>query len=772
MTLVHRSPNLSRAEQLFCSDAPGFSRPGLSGSPVLGPDLAHEVRFIAVVTLFKFEVEGTDNKVRPRLLSFAPKQLLRRSGYRTGGPVKMETGADKAAAKKPKEGRTRTSSTSEARSRSGSTSGGRRPSLTATTTGLMEESNKMKTLAASAAAKAQQRKMTDFLGDKSQPHTQAQGQAPPSGAGELPSGPCGSAGDQESLEQEVDKIQEQLRVLRERQELSAAAQVLKKLQEKTAAPSTSAASNPPSGGAATGEASASTADQAGDDDGWQVWTNRRNRRIGEQLDKDPRQVREKTPFGIPGQPTHTEKGYYTSAFKRNQAQADQNRSNKSSAVAALSEKQWFWFKERLCLSCGMDHQVKDCPELSSREEGYAVLKAAWGCPADQRPRAGQGHRVLQGRVGRPKTGASSSGGGNADGGSEGARARVPPPPTKAPEATKRARDTAPGSSSGLTPEAKKAKQFSEAAKAEFTLFVREKDGSALTEQRYMSLKSSFAYFVEDMLSKDKDPPLCAGRWTHSRSVVKIPMAGETDKLWMRCFLDKAYLVQTEAEFNRSKGKIYVAYLRDRLEPELTGMRPDKLATFVRFYKRRMKIEGLFDLKMAAKTPKGKAIHLVMDDKAEEVFVADGSRIPLAGAGWVKFEDRATYVARIKAQERQKNKPKPSNLEKGILAQDMDVNKMSMDDDDEVVEIGRASKTLESKGERTKGEVAEEEEKLTKELLTQVRKGCTSRETAQARFMELTGKKLEDYEPSRRTTSSSSWSEEVDMAKSLEIPEMV
>ncbi len=35
-------------------------------------------------------------------------------------------------------------------------------------------------------------------------------------------------------------------------------------------------------------------------------------------------------------------------------------------------------------------------------------------------------------------------------------------------------------------------------------------------------------------------------------------------------------MQKEKKLNRSKGHIYVVYLLDRLEPEMKGMRPDKL----------------------------------------------------------------------------------------------------------------------------------------------------------------------------------------------------
>ena len=267
------------------------------------------------------------------------------------------------------------------------------------------------------------------------------------------------------------------------------------------------------------------------------------------------------------------------------------------------------------------------------------MKAVFNCPEDMRPGNRTAPALFQPR---PSTSAGPTSG--ETGRAPAAQGTVP----------KRTRDDG---NSGLTPEAKKAKKFSDAVKANLTLFVREKDGAPLTSDRYLALKTSFTYFVEDMLTKNKDPPICSGRWQESRSVVKIPMASEEDLLWMRCFLDKSYLVQTEKEYNASKGKVYVAFLRDRTEPELTHMRTEKLTSFVNYYKRQAEIGGLFEIKMAAKTNKGKAIHLVMDDKAEAKFVELGCKIPIAAAGWVSFEERSTYVARIKAQDRERMRPK-------------------------------------------------------------------------------------------------------------------
>ena len=359
--------------------------------------------------------------------------------------------------------------------------------------------------------------------------------------------------------------------------------------------------------------------------------------------------------------------------------------------------------------------------------------------------------------------------------------RAPPPPAGAAGSVSAAAAAAPvamaaGSSTsqkrtreqdstGLTPEAKKAKKFSEAAKAHLTLYVREKDGAPLSLDRYMALKASFAYYVEDMMTKNLDPPICAGRWQESRSVVKIPMATEQDLLFMRCFLDKAYLVQSEEEFNKSKGKVYVAFLKDRLEPELTGMRPDKLHTFVSYYKRQTGIEGLFEIKMAAKTPKGKAIHLIMDEKAEEIFVKEGCKIPFAGAGWIMFEDRAVYIARIKEQEREKAKPRQSALDQGVAAQA--VEKISLGGEEEVIELDKEETSSATATSASTGSVPLlEARELGKILLRQVQEGDLDKEAAEAKLLEEMGMSLDDVTP-RRTVLGSSWSEEVEHMRELE-----
>ncbi len=722
-----------------------------------------------------------------------------------GGKGKGGKGGAKKAA------RARAGSTSSSSGNTSTASKGKTP----TTASLEEEATRVAAMAAAADAKAKahQRKMTEFV--------QGQGRAAQGGAGELvsgPSGPCAAAapvahgqGQGQGQSQAHAAPPDGAGELASGPSGPAAAGTPKHVQFQTKAtvhqgPQGQAAALQggagelppgPSGPAAPTAATIQDQlrqyrEQAGGDEeisivgqvpapqgpqgrdqeeegGWQTFVSRKNRRIGERSDDHQREAREPTPFRIPGIQSSTSRGYYTSAYERNRVRMDQGRSSKPSVVAALTPRQWEWYKQRLCLACGQDHQVKDC-RMVTRQQGFALVRATRDCPQDMRPLPLPNRDQARGRRDRRDQGDRASTAAEAPAAVPTAAAAAATPARTA--ATKRPRETGGGAgpSSGLTPEAKKAKQFSEAAKEGLTLYVREKDGSALTEERYNSLKTSFAYYVEDMMANNKDPPICGGRWTHSRSVVKIPMMGEIDLLFMRCFLDKSYLVQSGEEYNKSKGQVFVAFLRDRLEPELTGMRPEKLASFIKYYKRSAKIDGLFELKMAFKTPRGKAVHLVMDDKAAEAFIAAGQQIPFAGAGYIHFEERSIYIARIRDQERARQQPKKSVLEQGLREQQMDMSKMSVD---ESSDKGEAGKQEEENLEPEKEKVSEETVRRAKELREKVKEGSMNTLSAYETFLEETGKDLDEIAPlNRRTTSGSSWSEEMDHAKSLVVPETV
>ena len=674
----------------------------------------------------------------------------------------MEGSTQKGEKVKPKSTRSRSGSLSE-----GTGARMRTRSMTSTTSELQEEPARMAQVAAAAADKAarHQKKMTDYVGR----------QESPSGAGELPPGPCGSAApastggrdpnprmDTSEANPTEEEVEELLNQARRGQD-----------QDRQAAQASQDAEDP-------AREDQGTPDEAEGD--WQIWSSRR-RRIGADLGpQDQRQIRERTPFQLPGRQVGSSsgRGYYSSANRRQIAIAD-SRSSRLSSAAALTDQQWKWFSDKLCLGCGATHQVKDCPRLTPAQ-AKGLLRAAFSCPTDMRPSS----RRQRPRVPPPPTDparkrsaaapaeASASAAGTAAstarGGPGGAAAMPAPTP-------KRDRD---GGKSGYTPEAKKAKMFSEAVRSNLILYVREKDGAPLTKERFQALRTSFTYYVEDMLANNKDPPICSGRWVESRTVVKIPMASEEDLLWMRCFLDKAYMVQSEKEFKESKSPTYVAFLRDRLEPELTNMRQEKLASFVRYFRRQANITSLFELKMAAKTTRGKAIHLIMDEDAERIFVKAGCRICFAASGWISFEERQAYIARIKALERDRLRPRASDLEQGRAVQG--VQQMRLDDDGADVVVvdlekeGERHEEPEAGGSRTVA-VAEQEETdrrvrvrfaqtLCANLQKDVKDGRMDQSEADSKMLEQTGMTMADM-ATKRTVSGSSWSEEVEHMKGLE-----
>ncbi len=106
-------------------------------------------------------------------------------------------------------------------------------------------------------------------------------------------------------------------------------------------------------------------------------------------------------------------------------------------------------------------------------------------------------------------------------------------------------------------------------------------------------------------------------------------------------------------------------------------------------------------------------------------------------------------------------------------------------DPDVVEVGRvtpnppasaaaatagATATSAETEKKDKDKDGEEEspEELAERLNRAIEQGTMDRETADAQLMEKTGKKLQN----KRTTSNTSWSEEVEMARELAVPDMV
>ncbi len=376
-------------------------------------------------------------------------------------------------------------------------------------------------------------------------------------------------------------------------------------------------------------------------------------------------------------------GYHSTTADRNRARWQ---ARGSTAAAALTTEQWAWFAANRCIGCGKPHHARDCPALTA-EEGKALVKAAISCPPDMRPGTSRGpqqqqqqyqavrqqqqrdrqrHRHLQTlqRQGPRPVAATASATSAAEAVAQAASAatasvgRVPPPPTGPPAPQpggKRGRE----GTAGLTPEAKKARNtmaeqrlYAEAVRKSLTLYVRKKDGQPMDQSEFMDLRGQFTAWSTSLLEKGEDAPLCE-LWQFSTAVVRIPMMEDEGYNAVKDKLLRDYLVQTEMEWRESQGKLYVAHLKTRLEPDLTKMRRDGLELYVRAFKRKHNVEGLFHLKRAAPTKRGLSVHLAMDNEAEAVFVASGCKIPFAASGYITFEERSVYLARIRALDKAK-----------------------------------------------------------------------------------------------------------------------
>ncbi len=372
----------------------------------------------------------------------------------------------------------------------------------------------------------------------------------------------------------------------------------------------------------------------------------------------PREVRElgttltdrarrgETPFKETRSLGDSNPGYFTSGYQAQEAQAARLRRNAIERMdrgarprmqALLSQQQLAWFEGGRCLNCGGAHIVFACTkERVSKERARALLDAAQkltGFKPKPRPEK-KGPRPAPSRGGAASAAATAVASGTG-----------PPAPTSAAAGsagggTKRARDTAP---SGSTPAAKRSKPWAKVAKtSHLTLYVREKEGNALSESRYRSLREGFNKVVLKIFrdSNGSKLPPCVNDWSRSNDVVKITMATEGDRDWMKGCLS-SYLVQDEQEWKTSKGRVYCGYVTDQHDPEVAALPHEDLADLIQIG--RAKVSGLtaqIRLKAAPRSSRGRILQIVMDEEAEEQFQAvAGCELSVGAAGLIYFQEQ-------------------------------------------------------------------------------------------------------------------------------------
>ncbi len=366
-----------------------------------------------------------------------------------------------------------------------------------------------------------------------------------------------------------------------------------------------------------------------------------------------RSRRGETPFKDLG-PGSSGQGYFTSSYIANERakeehlarlrrnakeREDRDKDKSRHRRVVLTQEQLLWFEKKRCLNCGGRHIVFSCTRRRvSKEEARAMLDAAQQVTGFRpKPRPERQDRRT------PAPAATTSA----------AAAATTSAATSTGAGNKRARDPVP---TGATPAAKRSKPWNKVVKtSHLTLYVREKDGNALTEARYRSLREGFNKVILKIFreSKGSKLPPCVNDWGRTNDVVKITMATEGDRDWMRNCLS-SYLVQDEQEWKLSRGRVYCGFLTDQHDPEVATLPHEDLADLIQIG--RAKVKGLtaqLRLKAAPRTSRGRILQLVMDEEAEEQFHSEaGCELSVGAAGLVFFQEQGALRQEKKERKRQ------------------------------------------------------------------------------------------------------------------------
>ncbi len=438
--------------------------------------------------------------------------------------------------------------------------------------------------------------------------------------------------------------------------------------------------------------------QGGDDgDGFQLVGRGGKIKMGEKVQPLRQRLREQTPY--------KSRSPLDSSYAHGAAPS-YNRP-KPKLMVTPTEEQREWARRGLCVGCGGQHSVFEpiCKARLSVEQAKATLNAIRF--SDGKNRRAPSATVTSGALGSAR-------------GDPRLQTRAAPivPPVAGADSragTKRPRETG----TGVTPEAKK-KPWSVVVGQQdpkLTLCVREKDNSPLSLERNSSLKIAVDdRLMEDFIMKGRMPPKI-GLWSRNNLITKITMRDAEALNWMRGILGKSYQVQTPEEYKISRGRVFIAFLLDKFNPGITRMDKDRLAKLVELEGAAMGIDSLFELKLAAKVRDGLALHIVMDEKAEERFKAKDFRMDILSAGGVLFTEEKALRARARANRIQRLKPRPAT--RGMLqagetgeAPEIDISDLTMTTGTKENPVVVADSPAEKEKETTRDEGAEEPMKET------------------------------------------------------------
>ncbi len=407
--------------------------------------------------------------------------------------------------------------------------------------------------------------------------------------------------------------------------------------------------------------------------------------------------------------------YFTSEYKdrlekeRRMAQEERRQAQApgrtSGSQINLTRQQKDWYRERKCLSCGEDHQLRNCRDSGlTKEKGLALIKAA-------RKEEEETNRLAQ-------------------------RQRSAQTPRSAPTAgTKRSRDS---TRTGTTPEAKRGKPsppmpperpwVKALQQTDLTLFFKLKNGNPLSEDQFNDLKSKYDRIrikigqinMQKKSGETKEfTPRCSG-WNWSHDISRVTMKDTTSLNWMQTSLKESYSIQTLEEWKTSQGKLYAGYVTDKFDPSITaGMDFNELAVVIWQCREDLMLEPeeLFKLVKAPKVSQGRIIYIRVGEQAERALEAVKYRLEIGSAGNVLFVDNEKFQEHKRERRAQAERLRKANeqAQDPTLTHefgDMNVretkeekeqeNKMEEDADKTLTEDGNDSVVIIEKGEKEKG----------------------------------------------------------------------
>ncbi len=305
-------------------------------------------------------------------------------------------------------------------------------------------------------------------------------------------------------------------------------------------------------------------------------------------------------------------------------------------TVVLTEQQKWWYKRYKCLNCGEAHKVYHCKERGiSKEKISALLRAA-------RKEFPEG----------PSAKTTSTGAKGTESGSDTSKG------------TKRGRDA---ERTGITPEAKKGRPaawtpkeapmptakpwFKPVQQTEHTLFIKNKDGTPLSEERFNDIKSRYDK-IRIRIGKAnmaKAPenreftPSCSG-WNWSQEVSRITLKNEESFRWAKVVFGEYQLMNLQ-EWKASRGKLYCAYVTDRFDPSITGgMNTEDLTVAIWQARGDLGLEeqDLFQFVRAPKVARGRLIFISVGEKAEEALRQARFKLEIGSAGDVLFTDNERF----------------------------------------------------------------------------------------------------------------------------------